>query len=109
MGRLQKRAQNEERQRLESEVEAMETRARHRSLGLMRFTHWGALQAKDAEGLSKTHLYASASCCPPEEAKQRMDQHFRSVNFFIQEAEVSHTVKFLVQVLLELRMNIWVP
>lgn len=52
-------------------------------------TRWRALQAKDAEGLSKTHSYASASCCPPV-GNYWMDQYFRSLNFFIQEGEVSN-------------------
>ncbi|XP_029694907.1 eukaryotic translation initiation factor 4 gamma 3-like [Takifugu rubripes] len=122
-------AQNQdERQRLESELEAMKTKAHRRCLGLIRFVselfklqmlrniivHECIYKLLDYcveesfECLCKL-LPTCGKQLDTEEAKPRMDQYFSYIDYIIQEGEVSCRVKFLLKGLVELRLNNWVP
>lgn len=122
-------AQNQDdHQRLECEVEAMNTKAHRHCLSLIRFVGELFKLQMLKEIIMHDCIYKLLDDCvkesfeclckllptcgkqlDTEEAKPRMDQYFSYIDYIIQEAEVSCRVKFLRKGLVELRLNNWVP
>ncbi|KAM3862828.1 eukaryotic translation initiation factor 4 gamma 1-like [Diretmus argenteus] len=118
----------EEKQRLKAELEEAKNQARRRSLGNIRLV--GELfklkMLTDSTmqdcivSLLKSHDEESLECLCRllstigkdldfEKAKYRMDQYFTQLEKIIKERKTSSRIRFMLQDMLDLRSNNWVP
>lgn len=120
-------AQNEdEQQRLESEMEAIETKACHHSHSLIRFIGQLFILKMVKESIIHDCIHKLLTDCfedsfvclgklLPTCGKQldtgdklKMDQYFRFLKYTMEQDEVSRKVKLVLRDLIEFRMNNWV-
>ncbi|KAG7456996.1 hypothetical protein MATL_G00241910 [Megalops atlanticus] len=118
----------EERQRLKEELEEAKDKARRRSLGNIKFIGelfklkmlTEAIMHDCIVKLLKNHDEESLECLCRllstigkdldfEKAKPRMDQYFNQMEKIIKERKTSSRIRFMLQDVLDLRQNNWVP
>uniref|UniRef100_A0A4W4HCG9 Eukaryotic translation initiation factor 4 gamma 1 n=1 Tax=Electrophorus electricus TaxID=8005 RepID=A0A4W4HCG9_ELEEL len=118
----------EERQRLKEELEEGKDKARRRSLGNIKFIGelfklkmlTEPIMHDCIVKLLKNHDEESLECLCRllstigkdldfEKAKPRMDQYFNQMEKIIKERKTSSRIRFMLQDVLDLRRNIWVP
>ncbi|XP_049324212.1 eukaryotic translation initiation factor 4 gamma 1-like isoform X4 [Astyanax mexicanus] len=119
--------ENEERQQLKEELEEAKNKARRRSLGNIKFVgelfklrmlkdsiihHCVAKLLKDEaeeslECLSK--LLSTVGKDADEKDKTRMDHYFTEIEEIVRARKTSSRIRFMLQDLLDLRRNKWVP
>ncbi|XP_036409955.1 eukaryotic translation initiation factor 4 gamma 1a isoform X2 [Megalops cyprinoides] len=118
----------EERQRLKEELEEAKDKARRRSLGNIKFIGelfklkmlTEAIMHDCVVKLLKNHDEESLECLCRllstigkdldfEKAKPRMDQYFNQMEKIIKERKTSSRIRFMLQDVLDLRRNNWVP
>ncbi|XP_026061836.1 eukaryotic translation initiation factor 4 gamma 1-like isoform X3 [Carassius auratus] len=121
-------AENEERQRLKEELEEAKDKARRRSLGNIKFIGelfklkmlTEPIMHDCIVKLLKNHDEESLECLCRllstigkdldfEKAKPRMDQYFHQMEKIIKEKKTSSRIRFMLQDVLDLRKNNWVP
>uniref|UniRef100_A0AAY4E877 Eukaryotic translation initiation factor 4 gamma n=1 Tax=Denticeps clupeoides TaxID=299321 RepID=A0AAY4E877_9TELE len=119
---------DEESQRLKEELEEAKDKARRRSLGNIKFIGelfklkmlTEAIMHDCVVKLLKNHDEESLECLCRllstigkdldfEKAKPRMDQYFNQMEKIIKERKTSSRIRFMLQDLLDLRRNTWVP
>uniref|UniRef100_A0AAY4EAH7 Eukaryotic translation initiation factor 4 gamma n=1 Tax=Denticeps clupeoides TaxID=299321 RepID=A0AAY4EAH7_9TELE len=117
-----------ESQRLKEELEEAKDKARRRSLGNIKFIGelfklkmlTEAIMHDCVVKLLKNHDEESLECLCRllstigkdldfEKAKPRMDQYFNQMEKIIKERKTSSRIRFMLQDLLDLRRNTWVP
>lgn len=120
-------AQNEdEQQRLESEMEAIETKARHHAHSLIRFIGQLFILKMVKQSIVHDCIHKLLTVCLEDSFvclgkllatcgkqldtgdKPKMDQYFRFLKYTMEQGEVSRKVELVLQDLIELRMNNWV-
>ncbi|KAI3374949.1 hypothetical protein L3Q82_021474, partial [Scortum barcoo] len=118
----------EERERLRVELEEAKDKARRRSLGNIKFIGelfklkmlTEAIMHDCVVKLLKNHDEESLECLCRllstigkdldfEKAKPRMDQYFNQMDKIIKERKTSSRIRFMLQDVLDLRKNNWVP
>ncbi|KAI1893865.1 hypothetical protein AGOR_G00128060 [Albula goreensis] len=118
----------EEKQRLKEELEESKDKARRRSLGNIKFIGelfklkmlTEAIMHDCIVKLLKNHDEESLECLCRllstigkdldfEKAKPRMDQYFNQMEKIIKERKTSSRIRFMLQDVLDLRRNNWVP
>ncbi|XP_035277495.1 eukaryotic translation initiation factor 4 gamma 1a isoform X2 [Anguilla anguilla] len=121
-------ATEEERQRLKEELEEAREMARRRSLGNIKFIGelfklkmlTEAIMHDCVVKLLKSHDEESLECLCRllttigkdldfQKAKPRMDQYFTQMEKIIKERKTSSRIRFMLQDVLDLRQNSWVP
>ncbi|KAG5847740.1 hypothetical protein ANANG_G00129420 [Anguilla anguilla] len=121
-------ATEEERQRLKEELEEAREMARRRSLGNIKFIGelfklkmlTEAIMHDCVVKLLKSHDEESLECLCRllttigkdldfQKAKPRMDQYFTQMEKIIKERKTSSRIRFMLQDVLDLRQNCWVP
>ncbi|XP_066508160.1 eukaryotic translation initiation factor 4 gamma 1-like isoform X2 [Hoplias malabaricus] len=121
-------AKEEERQRLKEELEDAKDKARRRSLGNIKFIGelfklkmlTEPIMHDCIVKLLKNHDEESLECLCRllstigkdldfEKAKPRMDQYFNQMEKIIKERKTSSRIRFMLQDVLDLRRNNWVP
>ncbi|XP_036391933.1 eukaryotic translation initiation factor 4 gamma 1-like isoform X3 [Megalops cyprinoides] len=121
-------AVEEEKQRLKEELEEAKDKARRRSLGNIKFIGelfklkmlTEAIMHDCIVKLLKNHDEESLECLCRllstigkdldfEKAKPRMDQYFNQMEKIIKERKTSSRIRFMLQDVLDLRRNNWVP
>ncbi|XP_023190948.1 eukaryotic translation initiation factor 4 gamma 1-like isoform X6 [Xiphophorus maculatus] len=119
---------DEERERLRVELEESRDKARRRSLGNIKFIGelfklkmlTEAIMHDCVVKLLKNHDEESLECLCRllstigkdldfEKAKPRMDQYFNQMDKIIKERKTSSRIRFMLQDVLDLRKNNWVP
>uniref|UniRef100_A0A3B3UZ89 Eukaryotic translation initiation factor 4 gamma, 1a n=1 Tax=Poecilia latipinna TaxID=48699 RepID=A0A3B3UZ89_9TELE len=119
---------DEERERLRVELEEARDKARRRSLGNIKFIGelfklkmlTEAIMHDCVVKLLKNHDEESLECLCRllstigkdldfEKAKPRMDQYFNQMDKIIKERKTSSRIRFMLQDVLDLRKNNWVP
>ncbi|XP_043989679.1 eukaryotic translation initiation factor 4 gamma 1a isoform X2 [Gambusia affinis] len=119
---------DEERERLRVELEEARDKARRRSLGNIKFIGelfklkmlTEAIMHDCVVKLLKNHDEESLECLCRllstigkdldfEKAKPRMDQYFNQMDKIIKERKTSSRIRFMLQDVLDLRRNNWVP
>uniref|UniRef100_A0A8C7ZVD7 Eukaryotic translation initiation factor 4 gamma, 1a n=1 Tax=Oryzias sinensis TaxID=183150 RepID=A0A8C7ZVD7_9TELE len=119
---------DEERERLRVELEEAKDKARRRSLGNIKFIGelfklkmlTEAIMHDCVVKLLKNHDEESLECLCRllstigkdldfEKAKPRMDQYFTQMDKIIKEKKTSSRIRFMLQDVLDLRRNNWVP
>ncbi|XP_024130240.1 eukaryotic translation initiation factor 4 gamma 1a isoform X2 [Oryzias melastigma] len=119
---------DEERERLRVELEEAKDKARRRSLGNIKFIGelfklkmlTEAIMHDCVVKLLKNHDEESLECLCRllstigkdldfEKAKPRMDQYFNQMDKIIKERKTSSRIRFMLQDVLDLRRNNWVP
>uniref|UniRef100_A0A1A8EDV3 Eukaryotic translation initiation factor 4 gamma 1 n=1 Tax=Nothobranchius kadleci TaxID=1051664 RepID=A0A1A8EDV3_NOTKA len=119
---------DEERERLRVELEEARDKARRRSLGNIKFIGelfklkmlTEAIMHDCVVKLLKNHDEESLECLCRllstigkdldfEKAKPRMDQYFNQIDKIIKERKTSSRIRFMLQDVLDLRRNNWVP
>ncbi|XP_078791297.1 eukaryotic translation initiation factor 4 gamma 1a isoform X4 [Oryzias latipes] len=119
---------DEERERLRVELEESKDKARRRSLGNIKFIGelfklkmlTEAIMHDCVVKLLKNHDEESLECLCRllstigkdldfEKAKPRMDQYFTQMDKIIKEKKTSSRIRFMLQDVLDLRRNNWVP
>lgn len=120
--------EEEERERLRVELEEAKDQARRRSLGNIKFIGelfklkmlTEAIMHDCVVKLLKNHDEESLECLCRllstigkdldfEKAKPRMDQYFNQMDKIIKERKTSSRIRFMLQDVLDLRKNNWVP
>ncbi|XP_051984948.1 eukaryotic translation initiation factor 4 gamma 1a isoform X2 [Xyrauchen texanus] len=120
--------EGEERQRLKEELEEAKDKARRRSLGNIKFIGelfklkmlTEPIMHDCIVKLLKNHDEESLECLCRlfatigkdldfEKAKPRMDQYFNQMGKIIKEKKTSSRIRFMLQDVLDLRQNNWVP
>ncbi|KAL7841977.1 hypothetical protein SRHO_G00236660 [Serrasalmus rhombeus] len=120
--------EDEERQRLKEELEDAKDKARRRSLGNIKFIGelfklkmlTEPIMHDCIVKLLKNHDEESLECLCRllstigkdldfEKAKPRMDQYFNQMEKIIKERKTSSRIRFMLQDVLDLRRNTWVP
>uniref|UniRef100_A0AAR2LZF3 Eukaryotic translation initiation factor 4 gamma, 1a n=1 Tax=Pygocentrus nattereri TaxID=42514 RepID=A0AAR2LZF3_PYGNA len=120
--------EDEERQRLKEELEDAKDKARRRSLGNIKFIGelfklkmlTEPIMHDCIVKLLKNHDEESLECLCRllstigkdldfEKAKPRMDQYFNQMEKIIKERKTSSRIRFMLQDVLDLRRNNWVP
>ncbi|XP_051555332.1 eukaryotic translation initiation factor 4 gamma 1-like isoform X4 [Myxocyprinus asiaticus] len=120
--------EEEERQRLKEELEDAKDKARRRSLGNIKFIGelfklkmlTEPIMHDCIVKLLKNHDEESLECLCRllstigkdldfEKAKPRMDQYFNQMGKIIKEKKTSSRIRFMLQDVLDLRQNNWVP
>ncbi|XP_030630375.1 eukaryotic translation initiation factor 4 gamma 1a [Chanos chanos] len=120
--------EEEERQRLNDELEEAKDKARRRSLGNIKFIGelfklkmlTEPIMHDCIVKLLKNHDEESLECLCRllstigkdldfEKAKPRMDQYFNQMEKIIKERKTSSRIRFMLQDVLDLRRNNWVP
>ncbi|XP_036411692.1 eukaryotic translation initiation factor 4 gamma 1a isoform X3 [Colossoma macropomum] len=120
--------EDEERQRLKEELEEAKDKARRRSLGNIKFIGelfklkmlTEPIMHDCIVKLLKNHDEESLECLCRllstigkdldfEKAKPRMDQYFNQMEKIIKERKTSSRIRFMLQDVLDLRRNNWVP
>ncbi|XP_060075672.1 eukaryotic translation initiation factor 4 gamma 3-like isoform X2 [Ylistrum balloti] len=123
-----KEAKEEEKEQLKADLEFEESKARRRSLGNIRFIGelfklkmltenimhdcvFKLLKAKDLESLECLCrlLTTIGKELDSDKAKPRMEQYFQQMGKISQDKKTSSRVRFMLQDVIELRMNRWVP
>uniref|UniRef100_A0A673YQP7 Eukaryotic translation initiation factor 4 gamma 1 n=1 Tax=Salmo trutta TaxID=8032 RepID=A0A673YQP7_SALTR len=118
----------EEKDRLKAELEEAKDKARRRSLGNIKFIGelfklkmlTEAIMHDCIVKLLKNHDEESLECLCRllstigkdldfEKAKPRMDQYFAQMDKIIKEKKTSSRIRFMLQDVLDLRRNTWVP
>uniref|UniRef100_A0A7N8Y5T1 Eukaryotic translation initiation factor 4 gamma, 1a n=1 Tax=Mastacembelus armatus TaxID=205130 RepID=A0A7N8Y5T1_9TELE len=126
--RKQKEMEAEERERLRVELEESKDQARRRSHGNIKFIGelfklkmlTEAIMHDCVVKLLKNHDEESLECLCRllstigkdldfEKAKPRMDQYFNQMDKIIKERKTSSRIRFMLQDVLDLRKNNWVP
>ncbi|XP_016103622.1 eukaryotic translation initiation factor 4 gamma 1a isoform X11 [Sinocyclocheilus grahami] len=121
-------AEEEERQRLKEELEEAKNKARRRSLGNIKFIGelfklkmlTEPIMHDCIVKLLKNHDEESLECLCRllstigkdldfEKAKPRMDQYFHQMEKIIKDRKTSSRIRFMLQDVLDLRKNNWVP
>ncbi|XP_031646941.1 eukaryotic translation initiation factor 4 gamma 1 isoform X18 [Oncorhynchus kisutch] len=121
-------AATEEKDRLKAELEEAKDKARRRSLGNIKFIGelfklkmlTEAIMHDCIVKLLKNHDEESLECLCRllstigkdldfEKAKPRMDQYFAQMDKIIKEKKTSSRIRFMLQDVLDLRRNTWVP
>uniref|UniRef100_A0A671RWY5 Eukaryotic translation initiation factor 4 gamma, 1a n=1 Tax=Sinocyclocheilus anshuiensis TaxID=1608454 RepID=A0A671RWY5_9TELE len=121
-------AEEEERQRLKEELEEAKDKARRRSLGNIKFIGelfklkmlTEPIMHDCIVKLLKNHDEESLECLCRlfstigkdldfEKAKPRMDQYFHQMEKIIKDRKMSSRIRFMLQDVLDLRKNNWVP
>uniref|UniRef100_A0A671RWK7 Eukaryotic translation initiation factor 4 gamma, 1a n=1 Tax=Sinocyclocheilus anshuiensis TaxID=1608454 RepID=A0A671RWK7_9TELE len=121
-------AAEEERQRLKEELEEAKDKARRRSLGNIKFIGelfklkmlTEPIMHDCIVKLLKNHDEESLECLCRlfstigkdldfEKAKPRMDQYFHQMEKIIKDRKMSSRIRFMLQDVLDLRKNNWVP
>ncbi|KAG5837009.1 hypothetical protein ANANG_G00234690 [Anguilla anguilla] len=121
-------AVEEEKQRLKEELDDSKDKARRRSLGNIKFIGelfklkmlTEAIMHDCIVKLLKNHDEESLECLCRllstigkdldfEKAKPRMDQYFHQMEKIIKERKTSSRIRFMLQDVLDLRRNTWVP
>uniref|UniRef100_A0AAY5KGA1 Eukaryotic translation initiation factor 4 gamma 1 n=1 Tax=Esox lucius TaxID=8010 RepID=A0AAY5KGA1_ESOLU len=121
-------ATEEEKERLKVELEEAKDKARRRSLGNIKFIGelfklkmlTEAIMHDCIVKLLKNHDEESLECLCRllstigkdldfEKAKPRMDQYFAQMDKIIKEKKTSSRIRFMLQDVLDLRRNMWVP
>ncbi|KAM3604685.1 uncharacterized protein V6R79_014834 [Siganus canaliculatus] len=121
-------AKDDERERLRVELEEARDKARRRSLGNIKFIGelfklkmlTEAIMHDCVVKLLKNHDEESLECLCRllstigkdldfEKAKPRMDQYFNQMDKIIKERKTSSRIRFMLQDVLDLRKNNWVP
>lgn len=121
-------AKEEDKKQLQEELEMAEWQAKRRSLGNIRFIGelfklkmltesimhncvLKLLKAKDEESLECLCRLLSTigKELDIEKAKPRMDQYFNQMNKITAEKKTSSRVRFMLQDVIELRQNKWIP
>uniref|UniRef100_A0A6Q2XE38 Eukaryotic translation initiation factor 4 gamma 1 n=1 Tax=Esox lucius TaxID=8010 RepID=A0A6Q2XE38_ESOLU len=121
-------AATEEKERLKVELEEAKDKARRRSLGNIKFIGelfklkmlTEAIMHDCIVKLLKNHDEESLECLCRllstigkdldfEKAKPRMDQYFAQMDKIIKEKKTSSRIRFMLQDVLDLRRNMWVP
>ncbi|XP_043074566.1 eukaryotic translation initiation factor 4 gamma 1a isoform X3 [Puntigrus tetrazona] len=121
-------SEEEERQRLKEELEEAKDKARRRSLGNIKFIGelfklkmlTEPIMHDCIVKLLKNHDEESLECLCRllstigkdldfEKAKPRMDQYFHQMEKIIKERKTSSRIRFMLQDVLDLRKNNWVP
>uniref|UniRef100_A0A673HH11 Eukaryotic translation initiation factor 4 gamma 1-like n=1 Tax=Sinocyclocheilus rhinocerous TaxID=307959 RepID=A0A673HH11_9TELE len=124
----QKELDEEEKQRLKEELEDAKDKARRRSLGNIKFIGelfklkmlTETIMHDCIVKLLKNHDEESLECLCRllstigkdldfEKAKPRMDQYFNQMEKIIKERKTSSRIRFMLQDVLDLRRNNWVP
>uniref|UniRef100_A0A672INK2 Eukaryotic translation initiation factor 4 gamma 1 n=1 Tax=Salarias fasciatus TaxID=181472 RepID=A0A672INK2_SALFA len=125
---LEAAAGDEEKQRLREELEDAKDKARRRSLGNIKFIGelfklkmlTEVIMHDCIVKLLKNHDEESLECLCRllstigkdldfEKAKPRMDQYFNQMEKIIKERKTSSRIRFMLQDVLDLRRNNWVP
>ncbi|XP_076838390.1 eukaryotic translation initiation factor 4 gamma 1a isoform X2 [Brachyhypopomus gauderio] len=125
---LEAASEDEERQRLREELEDAKDKARRRSLGNIKFIGelfklkmlTEPIMHDCIVKLLKNHDEESLECLCRlfstigkdldfEKAKPRMDQYFNQMEKIIKERKTSSRIRFMLQDVLDLRRNNWVP
>ncbi|VDH90680.1 translation initiation factor 4G [Mytilus galloprovincialis] len=123
-----KDAEESKKAEIEAEIVVTKTNARRRSLGNIRFIGelfklkmltetimhecvFKLLNSKDEESLECLCelLRTIGKKIDSEKAKPRVDQYFQRMHKVVAEKKTSSRVKFILQDVIELRMNNWVP
>ncbi|KAK3105045.1 hypothetical protein FSP39_015996 [Pinctada imbricata] len=113
---------------LKAELAIAETKARRRQLGNIRFIGelfklkmltenimhdclFKLLRAKDEESLECLCrlLFTIGKELDTDKAKPRMDQYFNQMEKIVSEKKTSSRVRFMLQDVIELRLNKWIP